>query len=72
MSEAITAPGGLIKTAEAAALLGVSRYTLNDWCAGGTCPIPFMLLASGHKRFRRADVETYITSNLQHAQGANA
>ena len=53
-----------LRTSQAADLIGVSRYTLRDWCASGTSPIPFIQLPSGHRRFKRTDIDAYLEARL--------
>ena len=57
-----------LRTSQAAALIGVSRYTLRQWCIDGTSPVPFELLPSGHRRFSREAVEQYLEQRQAGAQ----
>lgn len=54
----------MLRMTQAAQLIGVSRYTLRDWCAKGVSPIPFVLLPSGHRRFLKSDVEQYLEARI--------
>lgn len=49
----------LLTTAEVADLAGVSRQTVWRWAAEGTLAAA-ITLPSGHRRFRRSDVETLL------------
>jgi excisionase family DNA binding protein len=49
----------LLTTAEVADLARVSRTTVWRWAADGTLPAA-VVLPSGHRRFRRSDVEDLL------------
>lgn len=48
-------PENAVSSRVAAAMLGVSIYTLQRWCRDGL--VPFFRVASGHYRFLRSDIE---------------
>ena len=53
----------LIRISQAAELLGVSRYTLRDWCREGRSPVPYLTLPSGHLRFHRDDITAFVAQS---------
>lgn len=61
----------LLRVSQAATLLGVSRYTLRDWCRNGRSPVPFVTLPSGHLRFHRDDLTAFVAERTTEAQDVN-
>lgn len=61
----------LLMPAQAAALIGVHPDTLSDWARSGRIPSR-RTSASGHRRYRRADVDAYIASVSDDPAAASA
>jgi excisionase family DNA binding protein len=53
-------PDDLLTTNDVAELAGVSRTTVWRWAEEGLLPAA-VTLPSGHRRFRRSDVEALLT-----------
>jgi excisionase family DNA binding protein len=56
-------PEELLRVGEAAALLGVDPDTLRDWATQGR--VAFIRTPGGHRRFRRSDLDLFITMHVQ-------
>jgi excisionase family DNA binding protein len=54
---------GLLNLDEAARLIGVSKISLRRWTRNGTL-FCVRVGARGDRRFRRADLESYVSSRL--------
>lgn len=57
----------MLMPSQAAALLGVSTDTLKRWASAGR--ISVVRLPSGHRRFRRGDIDALLTHPPQKAAG---
>lgn len=55
----------LLKRQEVADVLRISLATLDDWARDGK--ITAVRLPSGHRRYRRADLERLITEGVEEA-----
>jgi len=53
-----------VKTAEAAAILGVAQNTLHKWAAEGKIPV-HRNPANGYRLFRRADLDEFLRMTAQ-------
>jgi len=53
-----------VKTAEAAAILGVAQNTLRKWAAEGKIPV-HRNPANGYRLFRRADLDEFLRMTAQ-------
>lgn len=66
----IDPPDELLTPRQAAALIGITADTIGDWAREGKLPAQ-RTSATGHRRFRRSDVEAYIASVNQPAAAAS-
>lgn len=60
------APTGLMTTEEAAAYLAVKPATLQVWRSTNRRKLPYVKVG-GNVRYRRQDLDQFITDNLQNA-----
>ena len=58
MVTSVTDPDELLTTTEAGELLGVSGKTVSRYADLGTLPV--LTLPSGHRRFRRSDLDALL------------
>ena len=60
MVTSVTDPDELLTTTEAGELLGVSGKTVVRYADLGTLPV--LTLPSGHRRFRRSDIDNLLAA----------
>jgi len=63
------APSGLMKPEDAAEYLQISANTLCVWRSTNRKRIPYVKIG-GHVRYRRQDLDAFITDNLRNAEAA--
>lgn len=59
-------PDALLSQLEAAALIGVSERTLECWRWRGSGP-PFVKISRRAVRYRRRDIQQWISERIQHS-----
>lgn len=63
------APRGLMNTAQAAEFLGIKPTTLCVWRSTNRCKLPYVKVG-GQVRYRRQDLDDFISANLRNVSPA--